>query len=755
LQIEALWDTCLTVADIKEALLNLPKDLEETYCRCLRRITGCHWHKYTSKILRWVGSASRPLQLEELEEAVAFDLEDRHWSLEKIPRLASILGYCANLVVLDAADQCVRFAHPSVKQYLEEIRDDEIQMYRIDADRGVLACGEFCVAYLSFSNFGLQLEKGSITMLPVPQGFIAALAPGRMGAIISKISGARTQKADQQGKSFSMKVSKTPKPVENWERYRFLDYAVTNWASQTKMITRQSTVWEMFYRLATNPNRSLNFQPWTSGGQSLTSHLHGVLGWAVKEHHMPLLKIVLDLGPRYGLKDFYNLPPIGDSLPTLHVASRLGFEDVIELLLEVCAVNEIDEEGYTALHHAAEKGNLEIAKLISNAKGAKIERQSNLGFTPLCLAAMGGYEQIVSLLIKSGAKFTADDEKGWTPILYAASNGHEAVVELLLKEGADFTNPMLLQSAVENGHEAVVELLLKKGADFKHPMMLQLAAEKGHEAVVKLLLKVRADKALRAFNSWTHITFAAYEGHEAVVKLLLDKGADIESRNDVSKTPLLWAAAEGHEAVVKLLLEKGANIESRDSCSRTPLLCAVEGGHAAVVKQLLEKGANIESRDIWSQTTLSIATLYGRQAVVKQLLEKGANIESRDSSGRTPLSIATRCGRQAVVKQLLEKGANIESRDIWSQTTLSIATLYGRQAVVKQLLEKGANIESRDTSGQRPLSIAAEEGHEAVVKLLLENGANKETKSRGGNTALMLAKEFGHEEIVKLLNQPS
>lgn len=38
LQIDVLWDTCSTDETIDRALSDLPKDLDETYKRCLKRL---------------------------------------------------------------------------------------------------------------------------------------------------------------------------------------------------------------------------------------------------------------------------------------------------------------------------------------------------------------------------------------------------------------------------------------------------------------------------------------------------------------------------------------------------------------------------------------------------------------------------------------------------------------------------------------------------------------------------------------------
>lgn len=83
------------------------------------------------------------------------------WDAGNIPREDFVIGCCANLVVADPTDNCVRFAHSSVKQYLDRDRGSCIKGYPISIEQGEFECGEFCVAYLSFSNFGLQLETNT------------------------------------------------------------------------------------------------------------------------------------------------------------------------------------------------------------------------------------------------------------------------------------------------------------------------------------------------------------------------------------------------------------------------------------------------------------------------------------------------------------------------------------------------------------------------------------------------------------------
>ena len=67
-------------------------------------------------------------------------------------------------------------------------------------------------------------------------------------------------------------------------------------------------------------------------------------------------------------------------------------------------------------------------------QGADIEMSNNEGWTALFEAANKGHVEIVRLLLKHGALPTATDSSGATPIDYARINGYQQVVYLL--EGA-------------------------------------------------------------------------------------------------------------------------------------------------------------------------------------------------------------------------------------------------------------------------------------------------------------------------------
>jgi len=101
-------------------------------------------------------------------------------------------------------------------------------------------------------------------------------------------------------------------------------------------------------------------------------------------------------------------------------------------------INEKDRKNYegTVLHKAAEKGFVEIAKLLIK-KGAKVDAQDKYAHTPLHVAAQHGQYEVAKILLEAGANTNAKNKKKWTPLHCAARAGHTNVVELLATSGAD------------------------------------------------------------------------------------------------------------------------------------------------------------------------------------------------------------------------------------------------------------------------------------------------------------------------------
>ncbi|KAG9672833.1 phospholipase, patatin family protein, partial [Aureobasidium melanogenum] len=147
LQIDVLWDTCNTDAQINDAMSNLPKDLDETYMRCLNRVQN-QQQQYCLPVLRYVYAARTPLEIDALGEALAINLETGELKRDQIPFPYTILRSGANLIMFDEIDKLVVPTHDSVRKFLDSFKKKDEDLNDLVIDAATLDLGEVCIAHL-------------------------------------------------------------------------------------------------------------------------------------------------------------------------------------------------------------------------------------------------------------------------------------------------------------------------------------------------------------------------------------------------------------------------------------------------------------------------------------------------------------------------------------------------------------------------------------------------------------------------------
>jgi ankyrin repeat protein len=91
----------------------------------------------------------------------------------------------------------------------------------------------------------------------------------------------------------------------------------------------------------------------------------------------------------------------------LDAARRGDIVAVRSALKDGADVNAAQGDGLTALHMAAESGNVEVAKALLGA-GAKVAATTRIGaYTPLHIASAGAHTAVVEALIAGGADVAA------------------------------------------------------------------------------------------------------------------------------------------------------------------------------------------------------------------------------------------------------------------------------------------------------------------------------------------------------------
>jgi ankyrin repeat protein len=446
----------------------------------------------------------------------------------------------------------------------------------------------------------------------------------------------------------------------------------------------------------------------------------------------------------------------------VYCACLLGHRACVEELLQLGEpVNIMGARGLSqsALQIASEAGHLEIVELLIGAGGDFDWISTNsygFGTTALYKAALEGYEEIVTTLLKAGANIqpvmhTQCPGFGTSALHAASAHGHTDIVKRLINAGSDVNlvgcvEPLAsvavapaLQVASANGHEAVVSALIEAGANVNAFGQLADATNMTSPCAIPT--------GSEAFS--TALLAAAAHGHTGVVRRLINAGADpnvvgcievvvtstpmgpsmlLHSDNEsTAYAPMisaLYAASKnGHGEIVSILLDAGAdmNVISYPSanCNSTPLCAAAEAGDLEIIATLIAAGAVISEFHMHHRHPLIAAVENNHVGVVAALIEVGAGVNTR-SNTVSALGVAAANGNVQIVEMLIEAGACSNCDDYHGHSALMIASAEGRIDVVRALIDAAAGQPANLPGFEEAIDLAAREGHPEIEQVLLD-----------------------------------
>ncbi|CCJ31080.1 unnamed protein product [Pneumocystis jirovecii] len=139
----------------------------------------------------------------------------------------------------------------------------------------------------------------------------------------------------------------------------------------------------------------------------------------------------------YGTKIIYEEVENLNSYSALALAVKFNYDEIVYQLLESgLDINHQDKDGKSALHIAVHLGNVNTVKVLLN--GTKFQKQDTelvenvYGWTPLFIAAIEGFPEIVKLLVSVNARIDKTDFSGWTALEHAVFRGHMNCIDFLM-----------------------------------------------------------------------------------------------------------------------------------------------------------------------------------------------------------------------------------------------------------------------------------------------------------------------------------
>lgn len=328
----------------------------------------------------------------------------------------------------------------------------------------------------------------------------------------------------------------------------------------------------------------------------------------------------------------------------------------------------VDSTGRQPLHYAAAEGFSDVVQLLV-ATAADANRRDNAGCSALALAAKGGHEAVVRILVDGGGSdVNVMDNEHRTPLFYAAKGGLKEAVERLIQAGADpdlkGSEPSPLIQAAKGGFTAIVQVLVGRGAginarDSQGRTALMDAAQGGHVDIMKILLGQGASGRIEDVSGDSALTIAAWQGHLEAVRVLLPV-SDLEHRErDEGMTALHLAIAKDSKDIVVSLLEAGAEVNALDSKGNNCLLTAmIHTGGSEIVSVILRHCPLLDINFIGDQSRSALHWAVGDTDCLKMVIDRKPDIDLVDSNGASALLLAIAHSKPDSAQILIDAGAD-------------------------------------------------------------------------------------------------
>ncbi|PQE32903.1 Ankyrin repeat-containing domain protein [Rutstroemia sp. NJR-2017a WRK4] len=394
----------------------------------------------------------------------------------------------------------------------------------------------------------------------------------------------------------------------------------------------------------------------------------------------------------------------------------------------------------TSLHLAALTGQYEIAEILL-AQNADVTKKSSSGYDPLKYAAMGGFSELLTLLLQhiADGEYNDDGDKGSdsdgnTALHLAAAYGHLKAAEILLKKSSDalklihtVNNSDLspIHISAREGHLSLLNLMMSvEDRDKKVESIASADRDDQHSSstppviIGNLMSDLRVPDLRRPTRRSTIEVSPERKSQASSAAPIL-----LTTSKDHHKSALEWAAEYGHGHIVRVILSRNGGRNPEEQAFSLNL--AAQNGHTDIVTVLLDSLAKAAT-DAYQNTALHLAAKGGHSETLSELLRhsQGAKslfqIDAIEKRGRTPLHLAAQAGHKEIVDILLACKAKTDLTDNKSQTMLHLAAENGHLSCVEALLRPEGGVDSKavDSQERTALHRAAQNGYLAVVKRL-------------------------------------
>ena len=449
-----------------------------------------------------------------------------------------------------------------------------------------------------------------------------------------------------------------------------------------------------------------------------------------------------------------------------HAAKNGKYEEIKALTERGINIHLKTHEGKNCLHIAAANGQLNLCKTLVFRHEFDINMIHNGGWTALHFSVQNGSHELVKFFTDRKADIHEKTKNGVTCLHIAAAHGHLNLCKTLknkyefnLHVTDDYGWKALHRSALSGSYD-LVKFFADNGTDIylktrEGMNCLHIAVAKAHLNLCKALMKIHNFKGDMADNyGWTALHRSALNGSYDLVKLFADNGTDIYLKTREGMNCLHIAAFNGHlKLCEKLVAEHKFDVNMVENSGWTALHHSAQNGSYELIEFFIKMGADIHLKTNDGKNCFHIAALFGHLNLCKTLIDiHNFDVDMTNSMGWTVLHYSAKSGSHDLIDFFVKKGVDILLETRAGNNSLHIAASNGHLSLCETLITKyKLDVTMADNNGWTALSFAAENGSYEVVEFFVEKKIDIYQKTKDGKNCLHIAASKGHFNLCKTL----
>ena len=279
------------------------------------------------------------------------------------------------------------------------------------------------------------------------------------------------------------------------------------------------------------------------------------------------------------------------------------------------------------LHDAAEKGDLVKVQALLTSHPELVHKQDTYGCTPLHMAAYGGSQEVVEMLLACQAIVNVRDNAGRIPADYAEVKGHLELAKRLKNADTFSQSPQLAQKSSINPPDKIKPVaVITKCSQCGKSLTLSTIFSVFEERLCQNCIII--DK--REFNLGCSAGISMLLFFVILVIALII-GTD-PSTGQIHQVPSVFVWLAILFSVYALFMVIRNAVRSHRLKNTTFI---EHRKNAAIIEELIRNGADVNAKDTNGDPALITVTKKGDADSVKVLLAHGANVYAADRMGYT------------------------------------------------------------------------------------------------------------------------